>query len=176
VRGQLRGEPELAEKRLGAAVSSLNQTIGQVRGFINGLEPESEPQPQFSLALQSLVETLQGLHPLRLKLEIAAPATHALTAEEELHALQIARECVSNSLRHSNASHVEIRLQQQGTQTVLHVADDGAGFDPAKVLGRGSGLANIAARVREMGARLEVESSPGKGCRVTVWFREKGKV
>jgi signal transduction histidine kinase len=176
VRGQLRGEPELAEKRLGAAVSSLNQTIGQVRGFINGLEPESEPQPQFSLALQSLVETLQGLHPLRLKLEISAPATHALTAQEELHALQIARECVSNSLRHSNASHVEIRLQQQGAQTVLNVADDGAGFDPAKVIGHGSGLANIAARVREMGARLEVESAPGKGCRVTVWFVEKGKV
>ncbi|MDI1248402.1 MAG: CHASE4 domain-containing protein [Lacunisphaera sp.] len=174
VRGQLRGEPELAEKRLGAAVSSLNQTIGQVRGFINGLEPESEPQPQFSLALQSLVETLQGLHPLRLKLEIAAPATHALTAQEELHALQIARECVSNSLRHSNASHVEIRLQQQGAQTVLSVADDGAGFDPAKVIGSGSGLANIAARVREMGARLEVESAPGRGCRVTVWFGAKG--
>jgi signal transduction histidine kinase len=173
VRGQLRHDPELAEKRVGAAVASLNQTIGQVRGFINGLEPESEPQPQFSLALQSLVETLQGLHPLRLKLAISTPATHALSEQEELHALQIARECVSNSLRHSNATGVEISLQQQGAQTVLNVTDDGKGFDPAQVSGRGSGLANIAARVREMGARLEIDSAPGKGCRVTVWFGAK---
>jgi len=173
VRGQLRHDPELAEKRVGAAVASLNQTIGQVRGFINGLEPESEPQPQFSLALQSLVETLQGLHPLRLKLAISTPATHALSEQEELHALQIARECVSNSLRHSNATGVEISLQPQGTQTVLSVTDDGKGFDPAQVSGRGSGLANIASRVREMGARLEIDSAPGKGCRVTVWFGAK---
>ncbi len=175
VRGQLRTEPELAEKRVGAAVASLNQTIGEVRSFINGLEPENEPQPQFSLALRSLVETLQGLHPLRIELAISAPATHSLTAQEELHALQIARECVSNSLRHSNATRVDISLRQQGPQILLRVADDGKGFDPTAVSGRGSGLVNIAARAREIGARLEIESTPGKGCRVTVWFGEKGE-
>lgn len=173
VRSSLRTEPELAEKRLGAAVASLNQTIGEVRSFINGLEPESEPQPQFSMALRSLVETLQGLHPLHIDLEISVPATLALTAEEELHALQIAREGVSNSLRHSHATRVAISLKQQGPQTQLSVTDDGKGFDPAATTGRGSGLANIAARVREMGARLEIESAPGKGCRLAVYFPPK---
>lgn len=173
VRSLLRSDPDLAEKRLGAAVASLNQTIGQVRSFINGLEPEHEPQPQFSLALRSLVETLQGLHPLRIDLAIAAPATSTLTVQEELHALQIARECVSNSLRHSNATRVEISLRQQDERTVLSVADDGKGFVPATVSGHGRGLANIAARCHEMGARLEIDSAPGKGCRVAVWFGEE---
>ncbi|MBI2497564.1 MAG: hypothetical protein HYV75_06485 [Opitutae bacterium] len=171
VRSQLRAEPDQAEKRLGAAVASLNQTIGEIRSFINGLEPESEPQPQFTLALRSLVETLQGLHPLHIELAISAPATSTFSVQEELHALQIARECVSNSLRHSNATRVVISLRLNGPQTVLSVTDDGKGFDPAAVTGRGSGLANMAARAREMGARLAIESAPGKGCCVTVYFK-----
>lgn len=171
VRSQLHADPEQAEKRLGAAVAGLNQTIGEIRSFINGLEPESEPQPQFTLALRSLVETLQGLHPLHIELAISAPAALTFSVQEELHALQIARECVSNSLRHSNATRVAISLRLNGPQTVLSVTDDGRGFDPAAVTGRGSGLTNMAARAREMDARLTIESAPGKGCRVTVYFK-----
>ncbi len=170
VRGSLRADPELADKRLQAAITSLNRTIAEVRSFITGLEPENEPQPQFSLALRSLVETLQGLHPLQIDMEISAPAALTLSAQEELHALQIARECVSNCLRHSQAARVGISLASQGAGTVLAVTDDGRGFDPTAVSGRGHGLANIAARAREMGARLEIDSAPGRGCRVSVHF------
>jgi signal transduction histidine kinase len=170
VRGNLRHDPAVAEKRLAAAVASLNQTIGEVRAFINGLEPESGPEPQFAQALHALVDTLQSLHPLRLALNIEEAAAAQLTSEEELHALQIVREAASNALRHSGATGVTISLQLADGQVRLSVQDNGDGFDPAKTAGRGSGLINMAARVREFGGQLEIRSAPGDGAVISIRF------
>jgi signal transduction histidine kinase len=169
-RHTLRHDPAAAEQRLSAALASLNQTIREVRSFIHGLEPDGSPRPQFAQALRTLADTLQSLHPLRIELQISENTAQQLTAPEEMHALQIVRECVSNALRHSGASQVRISLQPQGGQAVLCVADDGQGFDPAAATGTGSGLANIAARAREMGARVAIDSAPAKGTRLTVTF------
>lgn len=170
VRHSLRHDPAAAEQRLTATLASLNQTIREIRSFISGLEPEHTVQPQFALALRTLVETLQALHPLRIELQISEEAASRLTAPEEVHALQIVRECVSNALRHSGASRVLVSLQKQDGQAVLCIDDDGRGFDPATEAGKGSGLANIASRVREMGARVSIDSAPAKGTRLTVTF------
>jgi signal transduction histidine kinase len=170
VRENLRHDPAGAEKRLAAAVTSLNQTIGEVRAFINGLEPEHGGEPQFAQALRALVDTLQSLHPLRLALEIDEAAAAQLTDEEELHALQIVREAASNALRHSGATLVTITLRLAEGRAWLSVQDNGDGFDPAKTAGRGSGLVNMAARVREFGGRLEIKSAPGAGAVITISF------
>ncbi|MBI2518717.1 MAG: hypothetical protein HYV95_17720 [Opitutae bacterium] len=170
MRHSLRQDPVAAEQRLTATLASLNQTIREIRSFIGGLEPEQNLQPQFALALRTLVETLQALHPLRFELQISEEAAARLTAPEEVHALQIVRECVSNALRHSGASRVRVGLRQEGGHAVLSIEDDGCGFDPAAEAGKGSGLANIASRVGEMGAQVGIDSAPAKGTRLTVTF------
>ena len=51
---------------------------------------------------------------------------------------------------------------------VLDIVDDGEGFHPEAGRGSGLGLASMAARAREVGGSLVVDSSPGKGTRVVV--------
>ncbi len=174
VRHSLRDQPQEAEARLTVALASLNQTIAEVRGFISSVEPDSEAHPAFSLTLRSLVDTLQALHPLRLQLDVAEPAAAALTPPEELQTLQIIRECVSNALRHSLANSINLSLQLRHDDICLSVTDDGQGFDPTAVAGRGRGLGNITSRAREVGAHCVIDSSPGKGTRVTVTFPRAG--
>jgi signal transduction histidine kinase len=53
------------------------------------------------------------------------------------------------------------------------VEDNGNGFDPAKIDGTaaepdGFGLFSIRERIKHMGGRLEIESRPGQGTRVTI--------
>ena len=168
LRGGLRDDPAAAERRLDAALGSLNQTIREVRSFINGLEPEESGHTDFRRALETLASTLRALHPVRIDLALASDAAR-LDPRQEVHGLQIVRECVSNAMRHGQAVRIEIGLGTEDGRTVLRIRDDGRGFDPATAV-RGSGLANVAARAAEIGAKLDVRSSPGKGTDIRLEF------
>ncbi|MBI2514109.1 MAG: hypothetical protein HYV96_19220 [Opitutae bacterium] len=171
VRSTLRAEPEAAERRLDATQASLNQTIREVRSFIQGLEPEGGDRPEFTPVLRSLVATLQALHAVEFQLEIGLDPA-ALSAREEVHALQIIRECVSNALRHGEARRIVISLAHDAGAPVLTIRDDGRGFDPASAP-RGSGLANLAARASEIGATFSIRSTRGKGTDIVLRFTQR---
>jgi len=171
LRGDLRGgAPAAAEAKLDAAQRSLNQTIAEVRNFILGLEPATEPaaRQDFPHALASLTATMRVLHPVDFRLDLDPGAARRLTAGQELHLLQITREAVSNALRHGSATELTLTLRAtEGVGVVYEVQDDGRGFDPAQTR-QGSGLANIAARAREMRADFTLRSTLGKGTRLVL--------
>lgn len=167
----IRIEPSVAEQQLEAVRQNLNQLIREIRSFITGLEPESNnPAPDFAQTLRALAATLQSLHPVAINLEIDAGAANRLTPPEEVHALQIVREGISNAIRHGGATRIDLRLFEQAGGSVLQIEDDGHGFDPATAAGRGSGLVNQTSRAREMGAILRIDSAPGDGTRLTLRF------
>lgn len=173
MRASLPTDPAAAERRLNAAQASLNQTIREVRSFIQGLEPEEDEQPDFAQALQSLVTTLQSLHPVEIPLKIEL-APLRLSPREEVHALQIVRECVSNAIRHGRASRIEVTVRKTDAGPELSVRDNGRGFDLAQARARGgSGLANLASRAAEISAQLEVDTVPGKGTGITLRFSQR---
>jgi signal transduction histidine kinase len=156
--------------RLTHCRQSLNGVIREVRGFISGLEPEQMHRHGFAQELTALVSTMQALWPVRIVPKVDAEIAARLSVGQEVHALQIARECVSNALRHGDAKKVLITLTRTGDHAALTVRDDGSGFDPAQPSGFGSGLQNLASRAREMNGTLRIDSQPGRGCSVSVTF------
>jgi ligand-binding sensor domain-containing protein/signal transduction histidine kinase len=74
----------------------------------------------------------------------------------------IFKESLHNSARHSGCSEVDIRLQMDGGWLELALADNGKGFDLARV-GCGHGLASMAHRAKLLGGELAVETAPGRG-------------
>lgn len=80
----------------------------------------------------------------------------------------IAREALSNSLRHAQARRVEVSLRSGHEAVWLEVADNGTGFDPNAPVRPGVGLSSMAARAREIGGTLDLQTAPGQGTRVGV--------
>ena len=80
-----------------------------------------------------------------------------------------ALEALQNVAKYSNASRAEVHLVQDGGMLNFDVHDDGRGFDPRAVHG-GSGLQGMADRLAAIGGRLEVDSAPGAGTRVSGWI------
>jgi len=152
-----------AHLRLAKSISDLNTVIRDVRNFIVGLEPEALKGREFKAALQSLVATMSQAHAAQFSFDIDAQAAEALSARQAAHLLQIAREAMSNSLRHARAQSTVVSLKKQDECVRLEVQDDGAGFEQEAPASRGHGLRNIAARADEIGARSEILSAPGKG-------------
>jgi signal transduction histidine kinase len=82
---------------------------------------------------------------------------------------RVAQEAVRNAVRHGQPEHLDVRVERPGSGVRLVVADDGRGFDPSTPAGPTSfGLRGIRDAAREAGGRLEVESRPGEGTRVTL--------
>ena len=76
-------------------------------------------------------------------------------------------DAVENALAHAGGDvHVRIVLRPNDNGVKFEVADDGAGFDPAATA-PGAGLARISDRLSVLGGRVSIESSPGRGTRLT---------
>jgi signal transduction histidine kinase len=167
---QLDKDPEGARVRLQLCRQSLNEVIREVRGFINGIEPEALHHQGFEQELGSLVRTMQALWPVLIHVQADPAVVARLTANQELHALQICREGISNAVRHGGAREIEVHLAAENGAAFLRVRDKGRGFDPDVARGRGQGLANLTARARELGGTLDLTARPGAGATIVVRF------
>jgi len=91
--------------------------------------------------------------------------------EEDIRALlfRSVRELLVNVVKHSQAQRVDVSVSREEGQILIRLQDDGIGFVRDKVVvGQrtgGFGLFSIRERLSQMGGSLEIDSSPGQGCR-----------
>jgi len=105
----------------------------------------------------------------RVGLEVGMRVTGSipkLNSELQLTAFRILQETLSNIRKHAKAKRVDVELICMDGQIKLEVADDGEGFDYQGHLKGHFGLANMRERAKQYSGSLEVDSSPGKGCRI----------
>lgn len=94
-----------------------------------------------------------------------------LSVEEEMHVLQIVRECLSNIVRHALASHAEICLYSDNDGIIsLIVDDDGIGIDEKRQPEHHQGLRIMQQRARSLGGELTIRESPSGGTRMRASF------
>jgi signal transduction histidine kinase len=79
---------------------------------------------------------------------------------------RVVQEALQNICRHSGAKSAAITVRYDGKSLLLSVEDDGRGFDPERT--RGLGMLGMEERVRQLGGRFEIRSSPGKGAAIHI--------
>jgi PAS domain S-box-containing protein len=162
----MKRDPKRAMQTLERAVRQLNAVMREVRNFIAGLESELLQDGDLSRALQAVVQSLASPHGLVFRLSMNKQAIGHITREQSLHVLNVVREAVSNSLRHSKASRGAIVVRRLKHVIRITVRDNGIGFSPKSAMGVGHGLMNMAARARRIGGRLLIDSKPKQGTRI----------
>jgi signal transduction histidine kinase len=95
------------------------------------------------------------------------PEDLELSAETEREVYYVVREALTNVIRHSHASKVDIHLTQKNGQLAGSFIDNGVGFSTAVQHDNGVGLAAMAQRVKKIGGEFFVKSSPGSGTKIT---------
>jgi len=82
---------------------------------------------------------------------------------------RIAQESLQNVAKHSKAKHVSVELTVPDHSIRLSVKDDGVGFDPLAVRGKGGlGMVSMGERARMMRGKLSMESRQGHGAEIAV--------
>ena len=161
-------DPAAADRLLAECLQNLNASIRDVRNYITGLAPEKLRTSGFAQAIESHIAELGAGRTLSSDLKFDDDAVAKLTPAQSTEALQVAREAISNSLRHGGASFVTVRLHQSDREIGLLIQDNGVGFDPVSRSGKGHGLGNMHRRAARIGASVRVESQPGTGTRVVL--------
>jgi len=91
---------------------------------------------------------------------------YSLSQEIQLNIYRVLQEQLTNIVKHSNASSIEVRLD---VNKALHfqISDNGVGFD-VTTFKSGIGLANIKKRVELISGEITINSSPNKGCTIHI--------
>ena len=133
-------------------------------------------------AVEDLQEISRGIHPAILSKGGLGPALQALAHRSaiqvdldittdvrlpepiEVAAYFVASEALANAAKHSQASRIDVSLEQRERSLLLSVRDDGlGGADTA----RGSGLVGLMDRVEALGGSIRFSSRPGNGTQIT---------
>ena len=157
---QLRAEIAQAEK----LVSELDD---DVEFLVWQLRPTGLNELGFAEALSDYVANWTT-H-FGVKTEVSSTVKRRLPAEIETVLYRVAQEALNNVAKHARATKVRVSLELAEGFAVMRVEDDGVGFDPdAPKEPRAMGLIGMRERAALVGGFVIVDSSPGKGARITV--------
>jgi signal transduction histidine kinase len=156
-----------------AEVSRLISTsIDASRSLTSELSPPILLTGGLVPALQWLACWMSARRGLEVKL--AAP-DEVGSASEDISILlfQATRELLFNVVKHSGVKTARVVVSREEDRVLVTVIDEGSGFDPAGTQApdprsMGLGLFSIRERLDYLGGRMEVQSTPGQGTRVTL--------
>jgi PAS domain S-box-containing protein len=150
--------------------SVIEKALGAVRTISRNLRPSELDDLGLVAALRSLVREFGERTGINARFSHDPPVFPVqISKEVELSIYRIAQEAMNNVEKHSSAAHVSISLScPRNSDVRLIVRDDGKGFAPEARKGPGWGLQNMTERAVLLKGRVEVESAPRKGAKITV--------
>jgi two-component system, sensor histidine kinase and response regulator len=151
----------LEAKQLGSkALQSVRESVLEIR---------SEPLQGKLLAeaIESIVREFQ--HTTGVTPHLAIDLTHPTSQQLNTAIYRIVQEGLTNICKYAGATIVKIQLQSTATGVTLILQDNGKGFDPS-VSPTGFGLQGMQERVSALGGQLQIDSTPGAGCRLMAVF------
>lgn len=120
-------------------------------------------------ALNNLKESIEATGRLNIEILNFGFDENRLEYNIEINIYRILQELISNILKHSKASDVNIQLLKKEARLNIVVEDNGIGFDVDRAkMQRGLGLKNIESRVDSLNGELNIDSGKGVGTTVTI--------
>jgi signal transduction histidine kinase len=165
------GMPEL-EESLGFVEDLLERAISASRSLSRELSPPALYSSGLKSSLEWLSENTERLHRLKVHL-FCEEETEPESENLRVLLFQAVRELLFNAAKHGGADGAHVTVTRRGSgEIVIMVEDEGKGFDP-ELLGvaekdQGFGLFSIRERLKAMGGEMRIDSSPGRGTRISL--------
>ena len=166
------GSPELLQAKIDNARKLALRAIDSTHRMIFDLRPAILDDLGLPAAIKWYAE--ERLKPLGINFRYEGDLFEKrFQTEIETVLFRIAQEAITNIAKHSQAENVIIDLELEDSYISLEIEDDGIGFDLGSISStksgsRGLGLLGMRERVLLLDGKLEVQSQPGSGTRVSV--------
>lgn len=164
---RIKGDKSRFVNLISESAGSAKEKITDIVWAIN---PENDDWASFLSKCRRFASDLLESKNINYELHIDQQVPGTLGMQQRQNLWLIFKELVTNTVRHSEASNVEISLRYKGRILILVVDDDGIGMDP-KAPASGSGLENIRRRIGILGGTYSLDTAHGRGTRWMIRFR-----
>ena len=160
-------DPVQAKEELNNLKASAMSTFQKVRNFIFELRPMMLDDLGLVPTIKRYADTFKEQTNMEVNVSVSGQERR-LESYLEVMIFRALQELLGNAARHSQATLIKVMLDMSETTAKVVVDDNGRGFD-MEVLQQGNslGLNLIRDRVEMLRGKFEIDSSVGKGTRVT---------
>ncbi|WP_028546815.1 sensor histidine kinase [Paenibacillus taiwanensis] len=155
-----------AERQVELIEEMASVAQSEMRALLLHLRPVHLEGKGLVQGLRELVHELQSKVPIDIHCEVDEDIQ--LLKGVENHLFRIIQEALSNTLRHSKAERMEIRLQNREDAVRLMIRDNGVGFHWEDHKQASYGLRTMQERVNEIGGSIQFVTAPDKGTRIEI--------
>ena len=168
--------PTEAQRRQAELRELTQGALAEMRTLLLELRPQALLNAPLEDLLGQLVAAVSGR--ARLPIDLEVDALPDLPDEVRLALYRTVQESLNNIAKHAGAGRAWVSLQAESegserNRVRLEIRDDGRGFDPSTVPGNHLGLRMMGERAAAIGAQLVIDSEPGAGSRVTLYWSQQ---
>ncbi|MEW5961141.1 MAG: sensor histidine kinase, partial [Chloroflexota bacterium] len=163
-RALLDQNPDASKENLAEAERLVRQAQQELTTLIRELRPAALEGKGLATALRDYAADWTRRTQIPVEVRVRGERLLPLRLEQALY--RVAQEALTNISRHSGADAAEVELVWQQNEVALIISDNGRGFDPVTVNGKGLGLQSMRERVAALGGQLEIKSNPGSGAQI----------
>jgi signal transduction histidine kinase len=165
-------QPQAWRSAVSHAVELITRAQDDTRELIRDMSPPGLQQFGLGPTLDQLGGELGRESSLSVSVQLRGDAER-LEPTAAAVLFRWTRELLINVVKHAGASNASVWIDADATEISLRVEDDGRGFDARRWLDEPAvatsfGLRSVLDRVSALGGRIDVDSSPGGGCRVVL--------
>lgn len=167
---QMQGEnlPEESRQLLGQIRNELNTSWAQLRELLTTFRLQLT-EPGLRPALESSCQEYSAHFGFTVQLDYQLPPRF-VPSHQAIHVLQIAREALSNALKHAQATEVTVTVSLRDNQVRLVVADIGRGVPDQAERSNHYGLIIMRDRAQSLRGDCQVRRRENGGTEVVVTF------
>ncbi len=152
--------------QLDQAAQRARELAERMREVVWTVNPSCDTVSSLAGFLEQQVGQFLQIAGVRVRLEFPEDIPAIPLGAEARHQLALAaREALTNIVRHARATEAVLNLGLDGETLTVRISDNGCGFEPVERTGHG--LANLRARLGQIGGRFECVSTPGSGTRIS---------
>jgi signal transduction histidine kinase len=155
--------------RVAELIRTTDAVIDGLHRLAADLRPASLDHLGLDAALRQYSRSTAATFGLDVRFKARGFTGERLPPVVETALFRVVQEAVTNVVRHSRASRVDVLLEHRGDRVLAMVEDDGVGFEPDRVQrGEHFGLLGLRERAEALDGSLTVESAPGAGTTLVV--------
>ena len=161
----LKLDREKMQTQLQSVAAILETAQKDLRVLLLHLRPVELEEKSLVEGIQILLKELEDKSDLKVSLK---QNVSKLPKKIEEHIFRILQELISNTLRHAQASCLDVYLYQTDFELQLKVVDNGIGFQLGSLDDLSYGLRNIKERVEDMAGTVQLLTAPKQGLAVDI--------
>jgi signal transduction histidine kinase len=148
----------------------ITEAIKSLKEISNNLSPHVLDNFGLASAIKSFTSKISSTKAINIDFN-SNMFEHRLDYNTEVVLYRIVCELINNTIKHAQATNIDINLTRHNHMLTLVYSDDGKGFDVDKVIfgqSDGMGYSNITSRIKSIKGIINVESTSEKGTKVII--------